>query len=66
MEESKWLAKKEKIEHRDDEEIKQWEKVVRDVANLSFDNLREMQKMFKDGLPPLESALRFLDIKKGS
>ena len=64
MEESKWLAKKEKIEHRDDVKIKQWEKVIRDVANLSFDDLREMQKMFKDGLPNLENALGFLERKK--
>ncbi|TET08850.1 MAG: hypothetical protein E3J86_09820 [Candidatus Thorarchaeota archaeon] len=67
MEESTWLAKKEKIEHRDDEEIKQWKKVIRDVANLTFDDLREIQKMFKDGLPPIENALRFLvPMKKGS
>ena len=58
--------KKEVIEHRDDEEIEQWEKVIHDVADLSFDDLQEMQRMFCDGLPSLEDTEAFLDTKKGS
>lgn len=67
LEESKWLAKKKETEHRDDEEIRQWQSVIDDVANLSFSDLKDMQKLFRDGLPSLDDIIRFLsDLKKGS
>jgi hypothetical protein len=61
MDKGQWESKKEKIEKRNKREEKLWEKILNKIPGLSYEQLKELQLLFKKGLPSPSKVIEFIE-----